>query len=250
MSNIFYIESPYLAHYGILGMKWGVRRYQNEDGTLTDAGKRRIKRAMSKRDKMLEYGITSKEYRKRNKKFTKYTRKLSEKEIEGLTDKIKADNALRSLSDSRESIAKGKDSVERLLKAVAIAETAAKAYSTFATGRKTATLTKQLKSGNSASSTDTNNSTNANTNAGKNTTVSSVPKNTSSSPNVTNLKAPKVDKKTRKLIESMKVGSPSYNEYLHKGFEASNKIYGLSHEDMVNDFLKDSYKSTGDKYKP
>lgn len=30
-----------LQHHGILGMKWGIRRYQNEDGTLTDAGKRR-----------------------------------------------------------------------------------------------------------------------------------------------------------------------------------------------------------------
>ena len=31
----------YLAHHGILGMKWGIRRYQNEDGTLTAVGKRR-----------------------------------------------------------------------------------------------------------------------------------------------------------------------------------------------------------------
>lgn len=31
----------YLAHHGILGMKWGVRRYQNSDGTLTEAGKKR-----------------------------------------------------------------------------------------------------------------------------------------------------------------------------------------------------------------
>ena len=28
-----------LYHHGIKGQKWGVRRYQNEDGTLTDAGK-------------------------------------------------------------------------------------------------------------------------------------------------------------------------------------------------------------------
>lgn len=31
----------YLAHHGILGMKWGLRRYQNKDGSLTPAGKTR-----------------------------------------------------------------------------------------------------------------------------------------------------------------------------------------------------------------
>lgn len=33
-----------LVHHGIKGMKWGVRRYRNEDGTLTDAGKKRYDR--------------------------------------------------------------------------------------------------------------------------------------------------------------------------------------------------------------
>lgn len=37
-------ETGELKHHGILGMKWGVRRYQNKDGTLTDAGKKRYDR--------------------------------------------------------------------------------------------------------------------------------------------------------------------------------------------------------------
>ena len=34
-------QSLSIAHFGILGMHWGVRRYQNADGSLTAAGKKR-----------------------------------------------------------------------------------------------------------------------------------------------------------------------------------------------------------------
>jgi hypothetical protein len=38
-----YIEKGdnFLAHHGIIGQRWGVRRYQNHDGSLTAAGRRR-----------------------------------------------------------------------------------------------------------------------------------------------------------------------------------------------------------------
>lgn len=32
--------NDYLCHHGVKGQKWGVRRYQNYDGSLTAAGKR------------------------------------------------------------------------------------------------------------------------------------------------------------------------------------------------------------------
>lgn len=38
------MENNYLIHHGTKGMKWGVRRYQNKDGSLTAAGKKRYDR--------------------------------------------------------------------------------------------------------------------------------------------------------------------------------------------------------------
>ena len=53
MNNNAYKNPDELSHHGIIGMKWGVRRYQNKDGSLTSAGKKR----QTLGDKIKEYRV-------------------------------------------------------------------------------------------------------------------------------------------------------------------------------------------------
>ena len=45
-------EGAYLANHGVKGQRWGVRHFQNPDGSLTEKGKRRIKTLQGKSDKL------------------------------------------------------------------------------------------------------------------------------------------------------------------------------------------------------
>lgn len=54
----------WLAHHGILGQKWGVRRYQNKDGSLTASGKKRYLKEMHKDMEQHFKGQLSKEAKK------------------------------------------------------------------------------------------------------------------------------------------------------------------------------------------
>ena len=60
-----------LCHYGILGMKWGVRRYQNKNGTLTAAGKVRYSKSYE--------SLNTKDKVKLDKKDAKWIKKNEDK---------------------------------------------------------------------------------------------------------------------------------------------------------------------------
>lgn len=65
-----------LIHYGVLGMKWGIRRYQNADGTLTPKGKARLEKRDDDWAKKHSDKITEKAMKKSSKELNRYAKEL------------------------------------------------------------------------------------------------------------------------------------------------------------------------------
>lgn len=59
-STIYQGSGTYFAHHGVKGQKWGVRRYQNEDGSLTNEGKQRYGVDDSRGGGVARYPVTTK----------------------------------------------------------------------------------------------------------------------------------------------------------------------------------------------
>ena len=76
-----------LYHHGILGQKWGVRRFQNPDGSLTEAGRKRENR------------LAKKEIRKERKQAAKDRSLLSDDELDARIKRLQKEKQLRELTD-------------------------------------------------------------------------------------------------------------------------------------------------------
>lgn len=82
MSNYYLTEEDSLKHYGILGMKWGQRNFQNPDGTYTELGKIRRRKSDS-------YSADEKRKRELAKKPSS---QLSNKELRELNERYNLEN--------------------------------------------------------------------------------------------------------------------------------------------------------------
>ena len=104
-------DSRHLEHYGIKGMKWGVRRYQNKDGSLTKAGLKRYGSAVVEGGKKL--GLATKKAvvkgartakdkivkQHAQRKAEKRVDKIMKKSIRDLTDEELAERTARKMKE-------------------------------------------------------------------------------------------------------------------------------------------------------
>lgn len=95
------MSSNELTHHGIKGMRWGVRRYQNKDGSLTKAGRKK----MAKLDK--EYSKLTGQNRNRNTE-SPNTRlsKMTDDEIRARINRINLERDYLDLINNQDSINK------------------------------------------------------------------------------------------------------------------------------------------------
>lgn len=88
-------------HHGIHGMHWGVRRYQNKDGSLTAAGRKRINQLDSEYQRLTGKKLSKSSESNTVKKTSAKPKKISEmtnEEIQEKINRIRLERTLESLT--------------------------------------------------------------------------------------------------------------------------------------------------------
>lgn len=122
MWNYNYTDELY--HYGVLGMKWGVRRYRNKDGTLTSAGKKKRKedsKEINNKQSKVSSSInksTQSISSKNNTQKSKSIKDLSDAELKAKIERLNLENRYKELmrSSNPPKHAEGKAFVKNVLK--------------------------------------------------------------------------------------------------------------------------------------
>ena len=146
-----------LRHHGIKGQKWGVRRFQNADGSLTSAGRKRYGEGSSAEDyqnaikKTKAAGESVENIRKFNndvkrikdpameKRIRKSTEQMTDKELQQRVNRLNMEDNYTRMMMHREQLKQGEDYVNRVLDVSAVALRGATTALTIAL------LVKQLK---------------------------------------------------------------------------------------------------------
>lgn len=119
-NNYILTSTGELYHWGVKGMKWGVRRYQNKDGSLTPRGRKRQK----------ELSADEKE-RAARKADLKNRRTMSDADLKKKIERLKMEKEFKNLTN--EDINSGKTFVNEIMssagkKVLTIAAAGAMAY--------------------------------------------------------------------------------------------------------------------------
>lgn len=103
------MNSNELMHHGIHGMRWGVRRYQNKDGSLTAAGRKRINQLDSEYQRLTGKKLSESSESNTVKKTSAKPKKISEmtnEEIQEKINRITLEQNLKSLTPKKISAGK------------------------------------------------------------------------------------------------------------------------------------------------